>query len=159
MGYDARLSDEPLRVLNSQNGKIDPKNFNINDFKKIKSIEKDGKKIFMVPPKTSVLGLLHESFKMPDNVIATCVGKSTYARCGLFVNLTPFEPSYDGDITIEMYNSTSSALIVYPNEGIAQIMFYENSRPVSTCYKKKGGKYNGDIGIVGAKIKNEGNQK
>jgi len=141
-GYDIRVSNEFKIFTNLNSTVVDPKHFddaNVVDF------EGD---ICIVPPNSFALARTVEYFKIPRNVLAICLGKSTYARCGIIVNVTPFEPEFEGHITIEISNTTPLPAKIYANEGIAQVLFLEGDEVCETSYKDKTGKYQGQEGIT-----------
>lgn len=145
-GYDARLADEFFTVVDAF--VIDPKR-SAPSFAKDPARCDDG--AYLVPANDMVLARTVERFKMPDDVMAICVGKSTYARCGLVVNVTPLEPGWEGHVTLELSNTTSQPIVVYPNEGIAQFVFFRGERPATT-YADRGGKYQGQTGVTLARV-------
>lgn len=141
-GYDIRVGDEFKIFTNVNSTVVDPKDFdnkNIIDFKG---------DVCIVPPNSFALARTVEYFKIPANVLAICLGKSTYARCGIIVNVTPFEPSFEGHITIEISNTTPLPAKIYANEGIAQVLFLEGDEQCQTTYKDKNGKYQKQTGIT-----------
>ncbi len=141
-GYDIRVGDEFKIFTNVNSTVVDPKNFddkNIIDFKG---------DICIVPPNSFALASTLEYFKIPDDVLAICLGKSTYARCGIIVNITPFEPGFEGHITIEISNTTPLPAKIYANEGIAQVLFLQGDEKCDITYKDKKGKYQGQRGIT-----------
>ncbi|MGR3951709.1 MAG: dCTP deaminase [Chlamydia sp.] len=140
-GYDIRVADEFKVFTNVHNSVVDPKKFCDKSFVDIK------KDICIIPPNSFALARTVEYFRIPRNVLALCVGKSTYARCGIIVNVTPFEPEWEGYVTIEISNTTPLPAIIYAGEGIAQVIFFENE-PCSTSYKDRAGKYMNQVGIV-----------
>lgn len=145
-GYDIRVADEFKIFTNIGGTVVDPKNFdekNVVDFKG---------EICIVPPNSFALARTVEYFKMPRNVLAICLGKSTYARCGIIVNVTPFEPGFEGHITIEISNTTPLPAKIYANEGIAQVLFLEGDEPCLVSYDEKKGKYQSQTGITLPKI-------
>lgn len=144
-GYDMRLSDE-FEVLKTRNVVLDPKNTDKSLFEKVKTKE------FIIAPNTFVLGKSLEYFKIPRNVITVCYGKSTYARCGIIVNVTPFEPEWEGFATLCIVNSSPCPVKLYSEEGIAQILFFESAEDCFTSYADKDGKYQAQNGITHAKI-------
>lgn len=137
-GYDARLDNEILAVDKDSSGIIDPKRDVRDCFTVAQRSMDDGGVI--VPPLTMCLGQTVEYFKIPQNIIALCVGKSTYARCGLIVNVTPLEPGWEGHVTLELSNTTPLPIVIYPGEGICQFIFHEGNVPEVT-YSKRSGKY------------------
>ncbi|MDE5592153.1 MAG: dCTP deaminase [Helicobacter sp.] len=145
-GYDIRLSNEFKIFTNINATVIDPKAFdsaNIVDFVG---------DICIVPPNSFALARTMEYFKIPRNVLAICLGKSTYARCGIIVNVTPFEPEFEGYITIEISNTTPLPAKIYAHEGIAQVLFLEGDKECEVSYKDKKGKYQAQEGITLPKI-------
>jgi dCTP deaminase len=141
-GYDIRVSNEFKIFTNINATVIDPKDFheeNVVDFTG---------DVCIVPPNSFALARTVEYFKIPRNVLAVCLGKSTYARCGIIVNVTPFEPDFEGHITIEISNTTPLPAKIYANEGIAQVLFFEGDEICETSYKDRGGKYDGQTGIT-----------
>ncbi|WP_297575836.1 dCTP deaminase [uncultured Campylobacter sp.] len=141
-GYDIRVADEFKIFTNVGGTVVDPKNFdekNVVDFKG---------NICIVPPNSFALARTVEYFNMPRNTLAICLGKSTYARCGIIVNVTPFEPGFRGYITIEISNTTPLPAKIYANEGIAQVLFLEGDEPCEVCYSDKKGKYQDQQGIT-----------
>ena len=141
-GYDIRVSNEFKIFTNLNSTVVDPKNFqseNVIDFVGDECI---------IPPNSFALARTVEYFTMPSNVLAICLGKSTYARCGIIVNVTPFEPDFEGHITIEISNTTPLPAKIYANEGIAQVLFLEGDEQCATTYKDKKGKYQSQKGIT-----------
>lgn len=141
-GYDIRVANEYKIFTNVSSTVVDPKDF---DEKNVVDFIGD---ICIVPPNSFALARTVEYFKIPDNVLAICLGKSTYARCGIIVNVTPFEPGFEGHITIEISNTTPLPAKIYSNEGIAQVLFFEGDSACETTYKDKKGKYQGQEGIT-----------
>lgn len=141
-GYDIRVSDEFKIFTNINAMVVDPKNFDCANV-----VEHKGE-ICIVPPNSFALASTVEYFKMPRDVLAICLGKSTYARCGIIVNVTPFEPEFEGHITIEISNTTPLPAKIYANEGIAQVLFLQGDEMCETSYKDKSGKYQGQRGIT-----------
>ena len=141
-GYDIRVGNEFKIFTNVSSTVVDPKNF---DEKNVIDFVGD---ICIVPPNSFALARTVEYFKIPKNVLAICLGKSTYARCGIIVNVTPFEPEFEGHITIEISNTTPLPAKIYANEGIAQVLFLEGDEQCKTTYKDKKGKYQGQEGIT-----------
>lgn len=140
-GYDLRISNEFKIFTNINNTVVDPKNFDTKSFIDITTEE------CIVPPNSFALGRSVEYFKIPRNVITICLGKSTYARCGIIVNVTPFEPEWEGYVTLEISNTTPLPAKIYANEGLAQILFFEGKSP-RVSYKDKKGKYQSQTGIT-----------
>ena len=145
-GYDIRVSDEFKIFTNINATVVDPKRFdsaNVVDFVG---------DICIVPPNSFALARTIEYFRIPKNVLAICLGKSTYARCGIIVNVTPFEPEFEGHITIEISNTTPLPAKIYANEGIAQVLFLEGDEQCETTYRARSGKYQGQKGITLPKV-------
>ncbi len=145
-GYDLRVADEFKIFTNVNNAIVDPKRFDETSFV---DIHKD---ICIVPPNSFALARSVEYFKIPRDVLTICVGKSTYARCGTIVNVTPFEPEWEGFVTLEISNTTPLPAKIYANEGLCQILFFQSDEPCETSYKDKKGKYQGQKGIVLPKL-------
>ena len=145
-GYDIRVSDEFKIFTNVHSAIVDPKHFNPQSF-----IDYKGD-ICVIPPNSFVLAQTIEYFRIPRDVLTVCVGKSTYARCGLIVNVTPFEPEWEGFVTLEISNTTPLPARVYANEGIAQVLFFQSDEVCETSYADKKGKYQGQQTIVLPKI-------
>lgn len=141
-GYDIRVGDEFKIFTNVSSTVVDPKDFNEKNIVDFKG------DVCIVPPNSFALARTVEYFKIPKNVLAICLGKSTYARCGIIVNVTPFEPEFEGHITIEISNTTPLPAKIYANEGIAQVLFLEGDEQCQTTYKDKKGKYQGQEGIT-----------
>ena len=145
-GYDIRVSDEYKIFTNVNNSVVDPKNFDENSFVDFKG------EICIVPPNSFALARSIEYFKIPRKVLTICVGKSTYARCGIIVNVTPFEPEWEGYVTLEISNTTPLPAKIYSNEGLCQVLFFESDEDCEISYKDKKGKYHKQIGITLPKI-------
>jgi dCTP deaminase len=141
-GYDLRIADEFKIFTNINNTLVDPKAFDPRSF-----VDYQGP-VCIVPPNSFVLGRSVEYFKIPRNVLTICVGKSTYARCGIITNVTPFEPEWEGFVTLEISNTTPLPAKIYANEGIAQVLFFESDEACQTSYADRQGKYQGQQGIV-----------
>ena len=141
-GYDLRIADEFKIFTNINNTIVDPKAFDPRSF-----VDYQGP-VCVVPPNSFALGRSVEYFKIPRNVLTICVGKSTYARCGIITNVTPFEPEWDGYVTLEISNTTPLPAKIYANEGIAQVLFFESDEACQTSYADRQGKYQGQQGIV-----------
>jgi len=141
-GYDIRVGNEFKIFTNVSSSVVDPKNF---DDKNVVDFVGD---TCLVPPNSFALARTVEYFRIPDNVLAICLGKSTYARCGIIVNVTPFEPGFEGHITIEISNTTPLPAKIYANEGIAQVLFFEGDEQCKTTYADKNGKYQKQRGIT-----------
>lgn len=144
-GYDVTLQDEFRIFTNINSTIIDPLNF---DEKCLVEFKGD---VCIIPPNSYILGVTREYFKIPRDVMVVCLGKSTYARCGAIVNVTPIEPGFCGHVVIEISNSTSLPLKVYANQGIAQFMFFQSDEECETSYADKAGKYQGQTGLTLAK--------
>ena len=145
-GYDLRVADEFKIFTNVNSTIVDPKHF---DAKSFVDIQTD---CCIVPPNSFALARSVEYFKIPRDVLTICVGKSTYARCGIIVNVTPFEPEWEGFVTLEISNTTPLPAKIYANEGLCQILFFQSDEPCETSYKDKKGKYQGQKGIVLPKL-------
>lgn len=141
-GYDMRLSDEFRVFTNVYNSIVDPKHFTEDTFIAIQS------NVCVIPPNSFALARSIEYFRIPRNILTMCIGKSTYARCGLIVNVTPFEPEWEGFVTIEISNTTPLPAKVYANEGIAQVLFFEADQICATSYAERNGKYQKQHGIT-----------
>ena len=141
-GYDARIADEFKIFTNINNTIVDPKSFDPRSFVDFKGDE------CIIPPNSFALARTVEYFRIPRNVIVCCLGKSTYARCGIITNVTPFEPEWEGYVTLEISNTTPLPAKIYANEGIAQVLFFESDEPCETSYADRQGKYQGQQGIV-----------
>ena len=145
-GYDCRLSDEFMIFTNVDSAVVDPKNFNPSSFVNRKT------DICVIPPNSFVLARTVETFKVPRDVLVVCLGKSTYARCGLIVNVTPLEPEWEGQVTLEISNTTPLPAKVYANEGIAQFLFFKGDSLCETSYSDRAGKYMGQKGVTPPKM-------
>lgn len=145
-GYDLRVADEFQVFTNVYGSTVDPKKFCEKAFVNVKG------PICIIPPNSFALARSVERFRIPRNVLALCVGKSTYARCGIIVNVTPFEPEWEGYVTIEISNTTPLPAKIYANEGIAQVLFFESDTPCDTSYADRKGKYMNQVGIVGPSV-------
>jgi len=141
-GYDLRVSDEFKVFTNVHSAMVDPKEFDEKSFVDIKT------DVCVVPPNSFALARSVEYFRIPRNVLTICVGKSTYARCGIIVNVTPFEPEWEGHVTLEISNTTPLPAKIYANEGLAQVVFFEATETCETSYADKGGKYMKQRGIT-----------
>jgi dCTP deaminase len=145
-GYDIRVAREFKIFTNINNTIVDPKNF---DEKSFVTVHADS---CIIPPNSFALAKTVEYFKIPRDVLTVCVGKSTYARCGIIINVTPFEPEWEGYVTLEISNTTPLPAKIYANEGISQVLFFQGSEPCQTSYKDKKGKYQNQKGLVLAKL-------
>jgi len=146
-GYDIRVTDEYKIFTNVNNSIIDPKRFDENSFVNFKG------DVCIVPANSFALARSVEYFKIPRNVLTICLGKSTYARCGIIVNVTPFEPEWEGHVTLEISNTTPLPAKIYSNEGLCQVLFFESDEICEISYKDKKGKYQKQTGITLPKIK------
>jgi len=150
-GYDIRVADEFQVFTNIYSGIVDPKNF---DSEKLLTIL-NGVDFCVIPPNSFALARTEEYFRIPRDVLTLCVGKSTYARCGIIINVTPFEPEWEGHATLEISNTTPVPAIVYANEGIGQLLFFQSDESCAVSYKDKKGKYQSQMGIVTPRISQE----
>jgi dCTP deaminase len=141
-GYDVRCSDEFKIFTNINSAVVDPKNFDENSFVNVKS------DVCIIPPNSFALARTVETFRIPRNVLTVCLGKSTYARCGIIVNVTPLEPEWEGQVTLEFSNTTPLPAKIYANEGVAQMLFFESDEVCETSYADRGGKYQGQTGVT-----------
>ena len=145
-GYDIRVSDEYKIFTNINNSIIDPKNFDDKSFVNYKG------DVCIVPANSFALARSVEYFKIPRNVLTICLGKSTYARCGIIVNVTPFEPEWEGHVTLEISNTTPLPAKIYSNEGLCQVLFFESDEECEKSYLDKSGKYQSQTGITLPKL-------
>ncbi len=145
-GYDLRVADEYKIFTNVNNSIVDPKHVDPKSFVDFKGA------VCIIPPNSFALARSVEYFRIPRDIITLCVGKSTYARCGIIVNVTPFEPEWEGYVTLEISNTTPLPAKIYSFEGICQVLFFEGSGPCRSSYKDKNGKYQKQAGITPAKI-------
>ena len=141
-GYDLRVADEFKIFTNVNSTIVDPKHF---DEKSFVTIQTD---VAIVPPNSFALARSVEYFKIPRDILTICVGKSTYARCGIIVNVTPFEPEWEGYVTLEISNTTPLPAKVYANEGISQVLFFQSDEECEVSYADKKGKYQGQQGLT-----------
>ena len=141
-GYDIRVADEFKVFTNINSTVIDPKQFDPRSFVDIKT------DVCIVPPNSFALARTIEYFRIPRDVLTVCLGKSTYARCGIIVNVTPFEPEWEGHVTIEISNTTPLPARIYSNEGIAQVLFFQGDEPCEVSYADKKGKYLKQTGVT-----------
>ena len=146
-GYDARVSDE-FKIFTNINGSeiVDPKDFKPTNFVTKKVSE------CIIPPNSFVLASTVEYFKIPKDVLVICLGKSTYARCGIIVNVTPLEPGWEGNVTLEFSNTTPLPAKIYANEGVAQFVFLKGNEKPEVSYSDRKGKYMGQVGVTLPKI-------
>jgi dCTP deaminase len=145
-GYDLRVSDEFKIFTNVNSAIIDPKAFDERSFVSVRA------ESVIVPPNSFALARSVEYFRVPRNVLTICVGKSTYARCGIIVNVTPFEPEWEGFATLEISNSTPLPAKIYANEGLCQILFFRSDESCQVSYADRNGKYQNQQGIVLPKL-------
>ena len=145
-GYDARCAPDFKIFTNVDTAMVDPKGFSEDNFV---TREQD---VCIIPPNSFVLTHTVEYFKIPDDVLVICLGKSTYARCGLIVNVTPLEPGWEGHVTLEISNTTPNPAKVYANEGVAQFLFFKGSKPCEVSYADRAGKYMGQRGVTLPKL-------
>ncbi len=145
-GYDLRVADEFKIFTNVNSAVIDPKNFDERSFVTVRA------ESVIIPPNSFALARSVEHFRIPRDVLTICVGKSTYARCGIIVNVTPFEPEWEGFVTLEISNTTPLPAKVYANEGLCQILFFQSDEPCEVSYADRQGKYQGQQGIVLPKL-------
>ncbi|NUM76812.1 dCTP deaminase [candidate division KSB1 bacterium] len=145
-GYDVRIADEFKIFTNVFGAMVDPKSFDPKSF-----VDYRGE-VCIIAPNSFALGRTIEYFRIPRNTMTICVGKSTYARCGIITNVTPLEPGWEGYVTLEISNTTPLPAKIYANEGIAQILFFESDEPCEISYADKSGKYQGQIGVTLPKV-------
>ena len=145
-GYDARVSNDFRIFTNVNSAIVDPKNFKKDSFISKKS------NICVIPPNSFALARTVEYFKIPENVMVICLGKSTYARCGIIVNVTPLEPGWEGYVTLEFSNTTPLPAKIYANEGAAQFIFLKGNEPPEVTYADRNGKYMGQTGVTLPKV-------
>ena len=141
-GYDVRCSNEFKVFTNINSAVVDPKNFDANSFVDVKS------DVCVIPPNSFALARTIEYFKIPRKVLTICLGKSTYARCGIIVNVTPLEPEWEGHVTLEFSNTTNLPAKIYAGEGVAQMIFLESDEDCEVSYRDRGGKYQGQTGVT-----------
>ena len=145
-GYDLRVADEFKVFTNVFSAVVDPKAFDDRSFVDMRG------EVCLVPPNSFALARSVEYFRIPRDVLALCVGKSTYARCGIIVNVTPFEPEWEGHVTLEISNTTPLPARIYAGEGLAQVLFLSASEPCETSYADRDGKYQAQLGITVPRI-------
>jgi len=145
-GYDMRVAREFKIFTNVLSSIVDPKDFDPKSF-----VEFEGD-VCIVPPNSFALARSVEYFRIPRDILTICVGKSTYARCGIITNVTPFEPEWEGFVTLEISNTTPLPAKIYANEGIAQVLFLQGNEPPDVSYRDKKGKYQGQTGITLPKL-------
>lgn len=141
-GYDIRCSDEFKIFTNINSAIVDPKSFDESSFVDFRGA------CCIIPPNSFALARTVEYFRIPRNVLTICLGKSTYARCGIIVNVTPFEPEWEGYVTLEFSNTTPLPARIYANEGVAQVVFFEGDESCDVSYKDRKGKYQGQSGVT-----------
>ncbi len=141
-GYDVRCADEFKIFTNINSSVVDPKDFDEGSFVDVKS------DVCIIPPNSFALARTVEYFKIPRDVLTICLGKSTYARCGIIVNVTPLEPEWEGHVTLEFSNTTPLPAKIYANECVAQMLFLGADEVCETSYKDRNGKYQGQTGVV-----------
>lgn len=154
-GYDIRLSGAEFKVFSPIGAReIDPKHFNERCLIPAEmNVDITTRAWYwVIPPHSYALGVTLERFSMPSNVLGICVGKSTYARCGLVVNTTPLEPGWEGNLVLEFANNANLPIRLYVNEGIAQVIFFESNEPCLTSYADRSGKYQHQVGITSARV-------
>lgn len=144
-GYDVRVAPEFKIFTNVNTAIVDPKNFDDSCY-----IEKNGERdgYIIIPPNGFALAHTVEYFRIPRDVLVVCLGKSTYARCGIIVNVTPLEPEWEGQVVLEFSNTTNLPAKIYVNEGVAQFLFFQSDEPCEVSYADRGGKYMGQTGIT-----------
>ena len=141
-GYDVRCAAEFKIFTNINSTIVDPKDFDPNSF-----VDFSGE-ICIIPPNSFALARTVEYFRIPRSVLTVCLGKSTYARCGIIVNVTPLEPEWEGHVTLEFSNTTTLPAKIYANEGVAQMLFFESDEVCEVSYRDRGGKYMGQLGVT-----------
>ena len=141
-GYDVRCSEHFKVFTNINSATVDPKDFDEGSFVDVHS------DVCVIPPNSFALASTVEYFRIPRNVLTICLGKSTYARCGIIVNVTPLEPEWEGHVTLEFSNTTTLPAKIYANEGVAQMLFFESDEACEVSYKDRGGKYQGQRGVT-----------
>ncbi len=141
-GYDVRCSTEFKIFTNINSAIVDPKAFDSNSFVDLQST------VCIIPPNSFALARTVEYFRIPRNVLTICLGKSTYARCGIIVNVTPLEPEWEGHVTLEFSNTTPLPAKIYANEGVAQVIFLEGDSVCGVSYRDRDGKYQGQTGVT-----------
>ena len=141
-GYDVRCSTQFKIFTNIHSATVDPKAFDESSFINIES------DVCVIPPNSFALASTIEYFRIPEDVLTICLGKSTYARCGIIVNVTPLEPEWEGHVTLEFSNTTSLPAKIYANEGVAQMLFFQSDERCLVSYKDRGGKYQGQTGVT-----------
>jgi dCTP deaminase len=145
-GYDVRIADEFKIFTNINSTIVDPKHFDPRSFVDFKG------DVCVIPPNSFALARTVEYFRIPRNVIVVCLGKSSYARCGIIVNVTPLEPEWEGIVTLEVSNTTPLPAKIHADEGVAQMLFFESDEPCETSYADRRGKYQGQQGLTLPKL-------
>lgn len=141
-GYDIRCAGEFKIFTNINTAVIDPKNFDEKSFVDVNA------EVCIIPPNSFALARTLEYFRIPRNILTICLGKSTYARCGIIVNVTPLEPEWEGHVTLEFSNTSPLPAKIYANEGVAQVLFFESDEVCETSYRDRAGKYQGQRGVT-----------
>jgi len=141
-GYDVRCSNQFKIFTNINSAIVDPKNFDPNSFVDVES------DVCIIPPNSFALATTVEYFRIPRDVLVICLGKSTYARCGIIVNVTPLEPEWEGQVTLEFSNTTTLPAKIYAFEGVAQMLFLQSDEPCDVSYRDRNGKYQGQRGVT-----------
>ncbi|MEX0430940.1 dCTP deaminase [Spiribacter insolitus] len=141
-GYDVRCADHFKIFTNINSAVVDPKDFDESSFVDVRS------DVCIIPPNSFALASTVEYFRIPRNILTICLGKSTYARCGIIVNVTPLEPEWEGHVTLEFSNTTTLPARIYANEGVAQMLFLESDEVCEQSYKDRAGKYMGQRGVT-----------
>lgn len=141
-GYDVRCAPQFKIFTNINSAVVDPKRFDASSFVDLES------EVCIIPPNSFALASTVEYFRIPRDVLTICLGKSTYARCGIIVNVTPLEPEWEGHVTLEFSNTTPLPAKIYANEGVAQMIFFESDEPCEVSYADRGGKYQGQLGVT-----------
>jgi dCTP deaminase len=141
-GYDVRCAPQFKIFTNINSAVVDPKRFDASSFVDLEN------EVCIIPPNSFALASTVEYFRIPRDVLTICLGKSTYARCGIIVNVTPLEPEWEGHVTLEFSNTTPLPAKIYANEGVAQMIFFESDEPCEVSYADRGGKYQGQRGVT-----------
>ncbi|MEM7080572.1 MAG: dCTP deaminase [Pseudomonadota bacterium] len=141
-GYDVRCANQFKVFTNIHSATVDPKAFDEDSF-----VDVEGD-VCVIPPNSFALASTVEYFRIPEDVLTICLGKSTYARCGIIVNVTPLEPEWEGHVTLEFSNTTTLPAKIYANEGVAQMLFFQSDERCAVTYKDRGGKYQGQRGVT-----------
>jgi len=141
-GYDVRCANEFKIFTNINSAVVDPKHFSEHSFVDVQS------DVCIIPPNSFALARTVEYFRIPRSILTVCLGKSTYARCGIIVNVTPLEPEWEGHVTLEFSNTTTLPAKIYANEGVAQMLFFESDTICDISYRDRGGKYQGQVGVT-----------